>query len=737
MSYSVTLGDCESTIFDYFNSISNAIDLYVNETYDGIFSESALDVIDQLKSKMNHCIKNIKLANVGSGLELLVSLVDPLYIVTYDNDVYELLEITKLYFYTQIIKRNETTHRYFTSSMYGIDTHIKQFIFDCCEISIAEIYKFFLDRNLPLIENPNEFIKVCEGKDICALFNEIIHKQRIDYNILVGRNSKYLMSDLYKLLKKNMINIDSSLINKMIIRCREEDIFELYKLLIFHNEKNININNIIFRFETCSIPILLKLISTDINIDLKTVDFNLLIKNCDSDQIVQLYQVILNNENIHKFIFSNISFAMRIINNMFSRCIIDHIEDLYRLIDMKEIVDANMILSGCDRLDIIQLYNIIPNKQDIDINKLFNRCDRFEMILLYKLVPNKKSIDVNNILNRCNITDLIQFYNLIENKKDVDTEILFDRCNDTDVLELYKLVVANSDRDIDINKLINICSPSDILELIKLTLNKQKIDIVNTFNKCKTSDAIFLYDELKYHKDIDLHINHIISRCYPSDIFYLYERILNKDVVDVIGLIERSNGNYILELYKLIPKEKKSDVDVNIMFELCDSNDTLRLYKLIEDKHDININNLLDRCPRNEILPLFKIIANRENLDINKVIDRCDYFDMLELYQQILLDDKLVTQVNLNNLISRSHSSDILNLYRLIPNKQHIDVNAMIWQCSNSDVLELYSTICASRKMIASQTSLYKLIPNKQDINIDNLLIKCSEYNRSELNKFL
>lgn len=742
MSYLVTLCQCESIIFNYFDSIIRSIDLYVNETYDGIFNNSALNVIDQLKSKMNYHIKNIEIKYVNNNLELLMTLINPLYIVSYENNNYELIEINRLYFYTQIINRNLKVflNRYFTSKIYDIDIHINNFLIDCNEENISHVYNYLLDNKSPLIEDPNSFIKVCAREDICSLFTQIVNKEIIDYKILLNKNSGFFMSDLYKLLKKNAININSSLINIMINRCHEEDISSLYKQLLSHDVSDININKIINRFESCYIPRLLKLISIDKNIDLKTVDFILLIKRCDRDQIVQLYHVLQHNENIHNFIFSDISFATKVINNMFNRCHIDNIEDLYRLIEMKELVDVNMILNRCDRLDIIQLYCLIPNKQDVNINKLFNRCDQSEMILLYNLIPNKQDIDINNILGRCKKTDLIQFY-----KNDLDTtsrcrtnaldfHILFSRCNSTDVLELYRLILTNSTCGelISVNYLIDICISSDILKLCKLISNKERIDDIETlFNKCSTSDIILLYNEMKHHTDIDFCINHIISKCYPSDIIHLYENITNKDAVDVTELIERANGNYVLELYKLIPNKKtnnelflewpstKKDVDVNLMFETCDSNDVLKLYQLIENKHDININNLLDRCPRINILPLFKLI-NKENVDINKVIDRCDYFDVLELYQHIILDVELTLQVDTNNLIRKSYSSDILELYKLIPNKDDIDVNSMIWNCSNSDILELY-----------------KLIPNKQDINIETLLIKCSEYNRLELNKLL
>ena len=498
-------------ITDYFDTLINLFDLeFIREkkeyklssivsshTYGIEYSTNDIEIINTLQSKIIYYCNKITEDFNGTELELLIHVINPLYIIINESDKYELIELSKDVIYTRIINNKLFLCRYLVPS--NVETHVSNLLTNYENESILNIYEYFISTDSSLIKEPNKFIKSCNkrNENICTLYQRIENKELIDVNKMIDKSNEYYVFELYKLIKNKH---DVDIIN-LFRNCHANDICKLYRLLLDTQPDiitNLNINEIINYCNCFELAILYEMIPNK-----QDVKVNRLINLAYSGIIPKLFKLILNKRDVD-------------FNKMFRKSNSHNILELYQLmladesmkdilIDVKE-VDIDYIIRKCDGYALEYLYSIIPNKSDVDVNSFMrmitNNYEQMGNILeLYSSIENRENLNTDelfNLFNSCNPSDYIDLYKLTPNKKDVDINYIIHYSYVSDLIELYKLIPNK--KDVDINKLIAKFDPGhDVLSLYKLIPNKQDVNNDLLIEVCHKDRLLELHKLIKIY----------------------------------------------------------------------------------------------------------------------------------------------------------------------------------------------------------------------------------------------
>lgn len=195
--------------------------------------------------------------------------------------------------------------------------------------------------------------------------------------------------------------------------------------------------------------------------------------------------------------------------------------------------------------------------------------------------------------------------------------------------------------------------------------------------------------------------------------------ITDYSIVDINIIIPKYNKLLLCELFKIIPNKK--DIDYMLLFSTCYPPNLYLLYKTVLkniDNYQLlpDVNKIIKLCYKNDLYNLYKIIPNKEDIEVIEIFDRCDDFHLADLYSEVLKTKKhyeILTNIkifDINNLIKKSNNIAMIHLYRSIPNKLDVDNNLLISKCLDNQILEIYT-----------------LIENKENLDINKLLELCDK----------
>ena len=157
--------------------------------------------------------------------------------------------------------------------------------------------------------------------------------------------------------------------------------------------------------------------------------------------------------------------------------------------------------------------------------------------------------------------------------------------------------------------------------LYKILLNKHDVDANAMLAKCRLIDITLLYFSVANKQDVD--INALLMR-FKNNTDSEYES--DDEGEDESDYIDYS----IVRLYDSIPKEYRNKIDINLLFDVCDSSEVAVLYQLIyEQDHNLLLNT---------------------NVDKNKIISKCD--NLIKLCKFFILDFNLTKPMLLKIIYS-------------------------------------------------------------------------------------
>lgn len=204
--------DCRLIINDYFDELINLLNYKE-------FNENTL----KLKCKL--ITDNINTGTDLTELEYLIATVNPLYIISHDNEIIELIEVSKDCIYPKIINNYMYLHQDISSIMFlipklfNIDTYIRELLNMYRNECITNMYIHLKHIHSPLIEDPNKFISLCCDVDtpsethkncLYELYKSIDNKNKIDFNSLFENCDESDILGLFELVVLDKDNIDMS-----------------------------------------------------------------------------------------------------------------------------------------------------------------------------------------------------------------------------------------------------------------------------------------------------------------------------------------------------------------------------------------------------------------------------------------------------------------------------------------------------------------------------------------------
>ena len=270
-------------------------------------------------------------------------------------------------------------------------------------------------------------------------------------------------------------------------------------------------------------------------------------------------------------------------NRFIKLCPNVYIIELFNLITRKDLIDYNILIGRNSIYNMCDLYTaIVKSGKDIpaiNINQMFNRCHVSKIFELYQLVSNKEKIDVNKIIKKCIPDDLLELYKyciLIKVSNQIDANLLIHKCKDKEIVNLCKLLVSDNNINkhrINVNKLFNKCDALDILEVYMIYLSYNytytNLDINMILRKCQIYDIVRLYRLIPNKQDVN--VNKLLLNYECTDILKLFKLIPNKQDVNTNIILEKCDSYEIVKLYQIILNCNYSIyINIDLMIGYCD-----------------------------------------------------------------------------------------------------------------------------------------------------------------------
>ena len=744
----ISLSECKLFIYEYFDSLK--IEVSCIEEKKKTIRGNYVEVIKSIEEVQNRSLKLfdirypiIKSHKFETEQQFFFAIVNPQYIIEYSNGNYELIELSKeftfnrrLYNKDHIILNCFKTGRFIELLCYGYNRE-----------PITKAYRYFLNNNSYLIQYPNKFIEVCEKKDGYKLFRKIINKELINFKLLLEHIESDCTFALYLyIIKNNLQDKISLLLDKFIYNCPIIDILQLIRSIRLKENKPI----------------------------LSIINLNTLFSK--HTQIHILYNKLMEDEELRE-VLPNKNFLD--LNQVAETCSLDYLLEFCRIIIDNKDFDICIALKRCLVIHIDHLLDLIPNVSEEHINTLYRRFNHYETpremssfdleynydneserqwedrIKKYKILQ-KPIYYIDQLLGKNKQSYLHQMYNKTlsnvllgfdENNKSRDDKKDIDY--DADEYMDYE---SNNSNYSSINSMIVCADLEDRLHLFRLVMQdiakgiipKEKVDIddILTGYYFSPDDIPTLYVLIIKNNVFDFDINKMINQwCAPS--LRLFKMIMkNKEIsnerknnININNLI-RKNNKYetyqylITEVYPTgLLKDQIDNIDLSNLFNGYNNDSLYELLLTLNKPIDVNIVIKEIRC---NMINIFRLTPNKHSIDLKLMFSNSYDEGVLELWRAVKEEQlPLPNDLDVNHLLRKCNDYDALELYMEVTQDLNymplIDSNMVIKECIDYDKVELY-------ELILINISKCKLvIPPNFLVDFDKLVERCDRTEISQL----
>lgn len=511
-------------------------------------------------------------------------------------------------------------------------------------------------------------------------------------------NILYIDKELTELIKDKLIKSDTLIIKNYYLGLLIEEIIKDCVNIFIHN-------GLTYKYNKKLNPDLVKKLNLKIknlNIDLNTNNSNDMLLNINNNNIVNIYDLIINKNTDNEFVlFSNDFSNNKLINDNYTININNKIIELL-IINKSNPFITNNNNTFCIN-NILKMYYYEPLKKFKELNILFNDDSNINYIKLENL--NNCDKILNNVKNTTKLNEIFDnisnnLYMDIKNKIQFTVELknnILSNIKESFYLSSYLIFHYLSFKLLKTTPEFTIKDLNDLLQLINT-------NYINLFN-------IYLFDNINEYYNIE----YIIAKSLLNN--------LNTELTEInnqINILEQYNNQIHIEYLKYDNTSELKKIKINL------ENKINNLNKIKQKKYSIKFtkNNINDD---NNIMKNYNLINNNIVLMKNWIT----LFDQLHNNNYNLIILLLLFK---QKELFENFNDDVTNINIIKNGFKHLSILCENYFNNNNKELTntIYNIILYITKLTIGvnieyilRKSLYIYFINaNEDANIDNIYIK-------------